>query len=79
MNGWELETVANFIEATVLDAKLLHHLCQCIMGVVSDTFRGFVAGWCHAALGSLVYVARLWLGSSYTILLFPFVIIKRKG
>ena len=76
MDGWELETVAHLIEATVLDVKLPHYLCQCIMGVVGNTFRGFVAGWCHAALGFLVHVARLWLGGDIWLFLFPFFIIE---
>ena len=78
MDGWEQETVAHLIEATVLDAKLPHHLCQRIMGVMGNTFRGYVAGWCHAALGFLVHVARLWLGGDIWLILFPFVIIKRR-
>ena len=48
------------------------------MGVVSNIFRSFVAGWCRAALGSLVHVARLWLGGDIWLFLFPFVIIKRR-
>ena len=79
MDGCQLIAVTYLIKATILDVELAHHLCHCIMGFVSNTFRGFLTGWCHAALGSLVHVARLWLGSSYTLLLFPFVIVKRKG
>ena len=78
MDGWELETVAHLVEATVLDAKLPHHLYQRIMGVVSYTFRGYVAGGCRAALGFLVHVARLWLGGDIWLFLFPFFIIKRR-
>ena len=78
MDGWELEAVAHLIEATVLDAKFPHHLCQRIMGVVGNTFRGYVAGWCRAALGFLVYVACLRLGGDIWLILFPFVIIKRR-
>ena len=79
MDGCQLIKIAYLIQATVLDVELAHYLCHRIMGFVGNTFRGFLTGWCHAALGSFVYAARLWLGSSYTLLLFPFVIIKRKG
>lgn len=79
MDGCQLIAVKYLIKATILDVELAHHLCHCIMGFVGNTFRCFLAGWCHAALGCLVYAASLRLGGSYTLLLLPFVIIKRKG
>ena len=78
MDGCQLIAIAYLIQATVLDVELAHYLCHRIMGVVGNTFRGFVAGWCHAALGFLVHVARLWLGGDIWLFLFPFVIIKRR-
>ena len=48
------------------------------MGFVSNTFRGYVAGWCYATLSFLVHIARLWLGRDIWLFLFPIVIIKRR-
>lgn len=67
VDGWKLETVAHFIEATVLDVELAHYLCQRIIGVVGYTFWGFLTGWCYAAFGGLIYAARLWLGGGVTL------------
>ena len=79
MDGCQLIAVTYLIKATILDVELAHHLCHRIMGFVSNTFRGFLTGWCHAALSSLIYAARLRFGIGILLIPFPFVIIKRKG
>lgn len=79
MDGCQLIAVTYLIKATVLDVELAHYLCHRIMGFVSNTFRGFLTGWCHAALGFLVHITCLWLSGDILLIPFPFVIIKRKG
>ena len=79
MDGCQLIAVAYLIQATILDVELAHYLCQRIMGVVGNTFRGYVAGWCYATLSFLVHVARFRFDVGILLIPFPFVIIKRKG
>ena len=42
MNGIKLIAIANLIESTIFDSELAQHFCHRVVGIVRNSFRGFL-------------------------------------